>query len=151
MAHTLTLLLAHVVFSAKERRPWLDTTVRAETFAYLGGIAREAGTVALAVNGTVDHVHLLVSCPPNLALAELVRLLKTNSSLWLHRAYPNTHAGFAWQTGYGAFSVSHSAQAAVAEYIAQQEEYHRRMTFAEEYLALLKRHGVTYDQRFVLD
>ncbi len=115
MAHTLTLLLTHVVFSTKERRPWLDDTLHADTFAYLGGIARETGATALAINGTADHVHLLVSCPPVLALAELVRLLKTNSALWLHREHRRTHAGFAWQTGYGAFSVSHSAREAVAE------------------------------------
>ncbi len=150
MAHTLTLLLTHVIFSTKERRPWLDDTVRADAFAYLGGIARETGALALAINGTVDHVHLLVACPPVLALAELVRLLKSNSALWLHREHRHTHASFAWQTGYGAFSVSYSAQEAVSEYIARQEEHHRRIGFAEEFVALLKKHGVAYDERFVL-
>ena len=151
MAHTLTLLLAHVIFSTKEHRPWLDTAVRADALAYLGGIARESGATALAVNGTADHVHLLLACPPALALAELVRLLKANSSLWLHRQFPNTHASFAWQTGYGVFSVSHSAREAVVGYIARQEEHHRRMTFAEEYVTLLRKHGIAYDERFVLD
>ena len=150
MAHTLTLLLTHIVFSTKERRPWLDDALRADVFAYLGGIAREAGAAALAINGTVDHVHLLVTCPPALALSDLVRLLKTNSALWLHREHRRTHAGFAWQAGYGAFSVSHSAQAAVTEYIARQEEHHRRIGFAEEFVVLLRKHGVAYDERFVL-
>ena len=151
VAHTLTLLLVHVVFSTKERRPWLDPDLRTETFAYLGGIARETGATALAINGTVDHIHLFLAQPPTLATAELVRLLKTNSSLWLHRTHPKTHAGFAWQTGYGAFSVSHSSKDTVTEYIAKQEKHHQRMSFAEEYIALLKKHGVDYDERFVLD
>ncbi len=150
MAHTLALLLTHIVFSTKERRPWLEDAVRAEVFADLGGIAREAGAAALTINGTADHVHLLVTCPPPLAIAELVRLLKTNSALWLHREHRCTHAGFAWQTGYGAFSVSHSAREAVSEYIARQEEHHRRIGFAEEFVAMLKKHGVAYDERFVL-
>ena len=151
MVHTPTLLLVHAVFSTKERRPWLDPAVRADAFTYLGGIAREAGATALAVNGTVDHVHLPLAHPLTLALAELVRLLKTNSSLWLHRTQPSTHAGFAWQTGYGAFSVSPSTREVVIEYIARQEAHHQRMSFAEEYLALFKKHGVTFDERFVLD
>ncbi len=124
--------------------------MRADVFAYLGGIAHETGALALAINGAVDHVHLLVACPPVLAPAELVRLLKSNSALWLHREHRRTHASFAWQTGYGAFSVSYSAQMAVSEYIAQQEEHHRRIGFAEEFVALLKKHGVAYDERFVL-
>ena len=151
MAHTLTLLLAHLVFSTKERRPWLDNAVRDDVLAYLGGIARESGATALAAGGTVDHVHILVAYPSSIALAELVRLLKANSSLWLHRQHPGTHAGFGWQTGYGAFSVSHSVRGAVIEYIARQEEHHRRTTFAQEYVALLQRHGIDYDERFVLD
>ena len=150
MAHTLTLLLTHVVFSTKERRGWLDDAVRADVHAYLGGIAREAGAAALAINGTADHVHLLLSSPPAVALADLVRLLKSNSALWLHRTHGGTHAGFAWQTGYGAFSVSHSTQGAVSGYIARQQEHHRRMGFAEEFVGLLKKHGVAYDERFVL-
>ena len=150
MAHSLTLLLAHVVFSTKDRRPWLDAPLQPALFAYLGGIARESHATALIVNGTVDHVHLLVAYPANLALAELVRLLKTNSSLWLHRERDATHRSFAWQSGYGAFSVSHSARQAVMDYIARQAEHHRRMDFSQEFKTLLRRHGVEYDERFAL-
>ena len=138
------------MFSTKERRPWLDEPLRPSLWAYLGGIARENKGTALIVNGMADHVHLLLAYPPNLPLADLVRLLKTNSSLWLHREHSTTHRLFAWQTGYGAFSVSHSAREAVTEYIARQQEHHRRMSFEEEFKVLLRRHGVEYDERFAL-
>ena len=150
MAHTLTLLLAHIVFSTKERRSSLTAAVQPDLFAYLGGIAREHDATAVIVNGMADHVHLLVAYPPSIALADLVRVLKTNSSLWLHREHRGTHSLFAWQSGYGAFSVSHSAQVSVMEYIARQKEHHQRMSFEQEFETLLRRHGVEYDQRFVL-
>ena len=150
MAHTLTLLLAHIVFSTKERPSSLTAAVQPDLFAYLGGIAREHDSTAVIVNGMADHVHLLVAYPPSLALADLVRVLKTNSSLWLHREHRNTHSLFAWQSGYGAFSVSHSARASVMQYIARQQEHHQRMNFEQEFRKLLNRHGVGYDERFVL-
>ncbi len=150
VAHSLTLLLAHVVFSTKERRPWLDAGLRADLFAYLGGIAREHKARALIVNGVADHVHLLVAYPPVLAVAELMRLLKTNSSLWLHRQHGATHRLFSWQIGYGAFSVSHSATAAVTKYIANQEARHRRGDYESEIKALYRAHNIAFDARFVL-
>ena len=150
MAHTHSCLLVHVVFSTCERRPWIDENFRADLHAYLGGIARQLGAVALAVNGMADHVHLLLSLLPRHAVAEIVRELKTRSATWLHREKAHTHAGFAWQEGYGAFSVSESGRERVLAYIAGQAEHHRKMTFEEEILGLLQRHGVAFDQRFVL-
>ena len=94
MAHSLTLLLAHLVFSTKERCPWLDASLQPDLFAYLGGIARENKATALIVNGMADQVELLVAWPPRRALSELVRLLKANSSLWLHRQHAATHGLF---------------------------------------------------------
>ena len=149
MPQSFTCLLFHIVFATKERRPWLDEAVRPALFAYLGGIARESGAAALLVNGTADHVHLLVQVPAKLAAAELVRLLKANSSLWLHREHAATHRLFAWQNGYGAFSVSASGQAAVERYIANQETHHRRMSFEQEFVGLLKKHGIRYDERYL--
>ncbi len=151
MAHTYSSLLVHLVFSTKERRPWLDEPLRPKLFAYLGGIAAECGAKAVIVNGVADHVHLLVFVPANLALAELVRVLKANSSLWIHREFADTHREFAWQSGYAAFSVSRSNQSAVERYISNQAAHHPRQDFAEEYLALLQKHGIAYDERFVLD
>ena len=149
MAHTFAFLLVHVVFSTKERRPWLDESTRPAMHAYLGGIARELDAPALAVNGTTDHVHLFLSVAPKHAVADLVRVLKTNSALWLHRERGNTHAGFARQDGYGVFSVSRSGREEVIAYITGQEEHHRVHTFEEEFMNLLRRHGIAYDKRFI--
>lgn len=147
MAHTHSCLLVHVVFSTRERRPWLDDDhLRADLHAYLGGIARELDATALAINGTADHVHLLLSLSPRHAVAEVVRELKTRSTAWLHRTRPQTHAGFGWQTGYGVFSVSRSGQGKVVAYLAGQEKHHRKQSFADELLGLLRRHGVAYDE-----
>ena len=137
MAHTFALLLTHVVFSTKERRLWLDESIRPDLHAYLGGIARELGAPALAVNGTADHVRLLLSLSPKHAAAEVIRVLKTNSALWLHREHESTHAGFAWQGGYSVFSVSQSGRERVTAYIAGQEAHHRTRTFEEELVGLL--------------
>jgi REP element-mobilizing transposase RayT len=95
-----------------------------------------------------DHVHLLVTLPPTLAIADLVRALKANSSRWAHEKWPD-YAGFGWQQGYAAFSVSRSAIKDVTEYITNQEEHHRKMSFQEEFIGLLKKHDITYDERYI--
>ena len=117
MAHTFAQLLTHITFSTKGRRPELDGDLRPKLFAYMGGIIRELDGTALIINGTLDHVHLLVSLPSRLAVADAMRVLKTNSSRWVHEKW-TSRASFGWQTGYGAFSVSQSNRQAVAEYIA---------------------------------
>ena len=148
MAHTYTSLLAHVIFSTKDRRPVLGEELRPRLFPYMGGILREVGVTAVAINGPADHVHALLAVPAAVALADAVRVLKTNSSRWVHEQWPQRRA-FGWQSGYGAFSVSRSNREEVERYIANQEEHHRHVTFQEEYLAFLKRHGIAYDERYV--
>ena len=148
MAHTFTSLLVHVIFSTKDRHPHLDASVRDRLFPYMGGILRETGATALAINGVADHVHGLVAVPAASSVSDLMRVVKTNSSKWVHEQWPRLR-GFAWQTGYGAFSVSRSHADDVERYIARQEEHHRTMTFQEEYVAFLKRHGIAYDERYV--
>ena len=148
MAHTFTNLLFHIIFSTKDRVPHLDAALRPRLLAYMGGIVRELDATAVCVNGPADHVHLLIAAPPKLAVSDLLRVLKTNSSRWVHAEFPR-HAGFAWQTGYGAFSVSHSNADAVRHYILNQEEHHRTVTFQEEYIAFLTRHGIAYDERYI--
>lgn len=148
MAHTYTNLLVHAVFSTKDREPVLSAEVRDRLCPYLGGIVHEMGGRALAINGVEDHVHSLISIPPTVCVADVMRVLKANSSKWIHETWPGLRS-FAWQTGYGAFSVSQSQADGVSEYIDRQEEHHKRMTFQEEFLALLKRHGISYDPRYV--
>jgi REP element-mobilizing transposase RayT len=148
VAHTFSSLLTHVIFSTKDRRPSLDAEVRPRLFAYMGGIIREVRCTPLIVNGVEDHVHALVGLSPAVAVADLMRVLKANSSRWVHEQWPQ-YREFAWQAGYGAFSVSRSSAEEVERYIAQQEEHHRHVSFQEEFLAFLKRHGVAYDERYV--
>ncbi len=148
MAHTFTNLLTHVIFSTKDRVAYLSDELRPRVFAYMGGIVREEGGTALIINGPADHVHLLVALPATLALSDFMRVLKTNSSKWVHETFPEL-AAFGWQTGYGAFSVSASNAEEVRVYVEAKEEHHRTVTFQEEFVAFLKRHGVAYDPRYI--
>lgn len=148
MAHTFAHLLAHIVFSTKDRRPLLDAPLKERLFPYMGGILRELHAHPILINGPADHVHLLADLPARLAPADILRVLKTNSSRWVHETFPDRR-DFAWQTGYGIFSVSESSREAVREYIANQEEHHRVKTFQEEFVALLQKHGVKYDEKYL--
>ncbi len=148
MAQTLTNLLFHVVFSTKDRLPLIDAELKPDLLAYIGGIVRELGGKLLAANGTADHVHLLLRLPPRLALADAVRVVKTNSSRWVHQSRA-LRRRFQWQAGYGAFSVSQSNVPEVVRYIRNQEQHHRRVSFQEELLAFLKRHGIEYDEQYI--
>ena len=113
-----------------------------------GGIARESNMKALAIGGVDDHVHILVSLPSTLAIAKAIQLLKANSSKWIHETFP-LHVGFAWQEGYGAFSIGKSQVPATVEYIKSQAEHHRTRTYQEEFLAILAKHEIEYDARFI--
>jgi REP element-mobilizing transposase RayT len=147
MAHTYTNLLTHVIFSTKDRKPLITPALHDGLLAYLGGIVRELDGALRAANARPDHIHLLCSLPPTLAIADALRVAKTNSARWVHRT--RNAAAFDWQTGYGAFSVSQSLAPAVARYIREQEKHHLRMTFQEELIALLKKHGIAYDERYL--
>lgn len=150
MAHTFTRLLAHVVFSTKNRRPFIDAELKPRLLPYLAGIASELGARSLAANAVSDHVHILLSLPATAtaAVADVLRIVKTNSSRWVHEIWP-ARSDFGWQTGYGAFSVSESNTDPVRRYIADQEQHHRTMSFQEEFLALLRKHHVEYDERYI--
>jgi REP element-mobilizing transposase RayT len=115
-------------------------------FAYLGGIVREMGAIALIVGGTDDQVHMLIGFRPVEAVAEVARVVKTDSSRWVHEKW---NRQFAWQNGYGAFSVSESSVPGVSRYIANQEEHHKKHTFQQEYVAFLKKNNVAYDERYI--
>jgi putative transposase len=145
MTHTSGNVLLHFIFSTHGRRPLIDG-FREDLFAYLGGIVRELEATALAVNGTCDHVHMLVRLRPSQSAAEIARLVKTNSSRWVRGKWK---PDFAWQTGYGVFSVSESSVPAVMKYIALQEEHHRKISFQEEFVAFLKKNHVAYDERYI--
>jgi putative transposase len=135
-----------MIFSTHGRRPLILAEFRDDLFAYLGGIIREMNGTALIVNGVVDHVHMLVRVRPNHSAAEIVRVVKTNSSRWVREKF---NRKFSWQTGYGVFSVSESNVVAVTKYIAGQEEHHKKHSFKEEYVAFLRKHRIVYDERYI--
>ena len=142
--HSFVSCLMHVVFSTKERRPFITPDLQERLWPYLGGIARENKMKALKVGGVEDHVHVLLSLPSTLAIAKAVQLIKGNSSKWIHETFPNLRA-FEWQEGYGAFSISVSGIDDTIAYIANQAEHHRKRTFKEELEAILKKHGIAYE------
>ena len=150
MGHTYTDLLAHVVFSTKERTPSLDAELKVRLFPYMGGIVRELGGTPLLINGPTDHVHVVLVSPGKIALSELVGKLKANSSGWVHREFSG-RGSFAWQTGCAAFSASHSQRETVLNYIANQEEHHRKVSFKEELVMFLKKHQIGYDERYICE
>ena len=150
MAHTFSNILIHALFSTKHRRPYLDDDLKQELFPYMGGIITKLNGKSLLLNGPNDHVHLLFVQPAALGLAELMEKVKANSSRWVHQRWPQ-RARFSWQTGYTAFSVSQSQVEAVMKYIRNQEQHHQKRTFQEELVALLKKHRIAYDPRFVWD
>ncbi len=150
MSHSHTCLLHHFICGVKRRQRLILPTVRPRLDEYIGGILRAESCALLAAGGMPDHSHWFVRLHPSKAPADLMRIVKSNSTGWLKETFPET-AVFAWQTGYGGFSVSRSGADAVMAYIASQEEHHRTMTFEEEYIAFLDRHGVEYDPRDLFD
>lgn len=148
MAHTFANLLFHVIFGTKDRVPSIRDEWRGALHAYIGGIVNEMHGIPIIVNGTVDHVHALIKLPPTACVADVLRVVKTNSSKWRHEQGSKK---FAWQSGYAAFTVSESSVESVRSYIANQQEHHRARTFAEEYIEFLEKNRVPYDPRYVFE
>jgi REP element-mobilizing transposase RayT len=138
----------HCVFSTKERRPLITPALRDRLWPFLGGIARQNKMKAIEIGGMEDHVHILLSLPSTMAIAKALQLMKGGSSKWIHETFSEQRL-FAWQEEYGAFSVSVSQLDKTIEYIKGQEKHHRKMTFQEEFLALLKKNRIEYDERYL--
>ena len=138
----------HCVFSTKERRPFITPALRERLWPFLGGIARQNKMKAIEIGGVEDHVHILLSLPSTMAVSKALQLIKGGSSKWVHETFPEQRV-FAWQEEYGAFSVSVSQLDKTIAYIKGQAEHHRKMTFQEEFLALLKKHRIEYDERYL--
>jgi REP element-mobilizing transposase RayT len=135
----------HCVFSVKERCPLLTGSIQERLWPYLGGIARENDLKALAIGGVADHVHLLLSLPAAISISKAMQLLKGNSSKWLRETFPELRQhDFAWQEGFGAFSIGVSGVEDTVRYINTQEEHHRKKSFREELEIFLKKHGCDY-------
>jgi len=146
VSHTYTQNVVHVVFSTKDRQKAIDSEFRHKLCAYIAGICKKLDVEVRALGGVEDHIHLLLQIPPILTLAKVVGTIKANSSRW---ASEQGHK-FAWQQGYGAFSVSASLLPKVVRYIRNQEEHHKKMDFEAELMTLLERHGVAFDAKYLL-
>jgi REP element-mobilizing transposase RayT len=145
MSHTFAKNHLHVVFSTKERRKTIAKELQPELWSYMAGICHNLDIASIAIGGTDDHTHILLHLPPTISLSKAIQMLKANASRWMNHRQKD----FSWQQGFGAFSVGISNTAAVVRYIQNQEAHHRKMTFEEEYLRFLKRHGINYDPKFV--
>jgi len=141
----------HIVFSTKDRRPFLrDPSNREEMFRMLSHHVKENGCVSASVSGYTDHVHLLVGLSRTITIAKLVENIKTETSKWAKKSI-NHAQYFSWQSGYGAFSVSHSLRDAVDRYVRNQAEHHGTISFKQEYRKLCTKHGIEIDERYVWD
>lgn len=148
MAHSYTNILIHSIFSTKNRQPIITPKLQKRLWPYLGGIARENSMKAIAIGGTENHVHILLSMPSTISVSKAIQLMKGNSSKWIHETFPHVK-DFTWQKGYGAFSVSISHMDITIKYIEYQNDHHRHTTFQEEYFSFLKKHGIEYDERYI--
>lgn len=150
MPQSYVSLPIHVVFSTKNRVPLIQTEWEDRLYSYIGGILREEKCILLAAGGMTDHIHLLVSWSKERSISDVLRVIKTNSSKWIHQTFPGHH-DFAWQSGYGAFAVSQSNIEQVKTYIANQKEHHRNLTFKDEFIAFLRKHNIPYDDRYLFE
>ena len=143
--HSFVSSLHHCVFATKGREPWLTAELRERLWPYLGGVARENGMKALAIGGVADHVHMLLSLPATMSVAKAMQLLKGSSSKWIHETFTALRS-FAWQEGYGVFSIGVSGIEETRAYILDQEMHHRTRTYREEVIMFLRRHGLPFDE-----
>lgn len=143
-------LLVHFVWSTAGREPWIGDDWRETLHAYMGGVMRNKNARLLSAGGMYDHIHLYASLPSTITVADFVNTVKANSSRWVHETFPNRR-GFAWQEGYGAFSVSKSDEKNLIEYIRNQKHHHQKRSFKDEFLDILEKYEIDYDERYLWD
>jgi REP element-mobilizing transposase RayT len=150
MAQSLSNILVHLIFSTKDRWPWIRPEVEGKLYAYLAAVCRSCGCPSVLIGGTQDHVHILSALSRTATVAELLEQIKKSSSKWIKTKGPE-YRPFAWQGGYAAFSIGQSNVEAVKQYIARQREHHRAVSFQEELLRFLTKYRVAYDERYLWD
>ena len=151
MSQSLSNVVIHIIFSTKDRIPFLkDKDIREQMHAELGGTSKTLNCLPIITGGVEDHIHLLARQSRTITLADWVKELKRVTSIWIKNKGPQFKR-FAWQAGYGAFSVSQSQSKKVIEYIQQQEKHHRKKDFKMEFREFLERHEIEYDERYVWD
>ena len=148
MSQSLSKLFVHIVYHIKTTSVTIRKEDRAALYAYMGAVIKDKGSIPIIINGVGNHVHILCVMSKNIALAKLVEEIKGNSSRWIKTLHPY-YKDFAWQGGYGGFSVSASIHDRTKKYIENQEEHHKKKTFKEEYRILLKKYGIDYDEQYL--
>jgi len=149
MPQSLSKVIVHIIFSTKNREPWLDAAIRSRVHAYLATICRDLGSEVLRVGGVADHVHIITTLPRTYFQSQFIEEIKKPSSKWI-KSLDVRDRGFFWQRGYGIFSVSPSQLETVLDYVHKREEHHRTHTFQEEY-RVLRKHGIEFDEQYVWD
>jgi len=139
----------HYVFSTKNQEKWLKSDIREKLFPYIGGICRENNFKLIKAGGVDDHLHLLVSLPSTITIAKAIQYLKGGSSRWIHETFGDMK-NFAWQEGYGAFTIGVSQIDRTIKYITNQEDHHRKKTFREEFIDILNYHGIEFEEKYLL-
>jgi REP element-mobilizing transposase RayT len=148
MPQSYVNLIYHIVFSTKDREPFITDSYQARLHEYIGGIIRQQGGIAMAINGMPDHLHLLAKLRQDKAVSDMIRDFKAGASGWMHKVFPDVK-NFAWQNGYGAFTVSASQIERVRSYIVNQQAHHRNKTFKDEFVALLRSNGIEYVEEYL--
>ena len=150
MSQSLAQIYVHIVFSTKDRYPIIEADIESQLHAYMADTIKRSGGIPYLINGTADHIHILSSLPRTMAFSKYVEDIKRNSSRWI-KTKAVDYEKFAWQNGYGAFSVSSSKIDSVQSYIAGQKEHHRTVTFQDEFVAFLEKYGVEYNPEYLWD
>jgi len=149
LSHTYSFLLTHIVFSTKDRIALItENQMRDRLYSYISAIINKKFGFTKKINGTADHVHVLLDIKTSFSISEIVRVVKSNSSKWINDNF-NLVNNFAWQVGYGAFAVSMSNEEKIVQYINNQEKHHEMFSYKEELILLLKRHGIQYDEKYL--
>ena len=148
MSQSLSDIILHIVFSTKDREPLIHTDIEEELYRYISGVCRNFDSPIIIINGVADHLHLLLNLAKTLSSSKLISDIKSNSSRWI-KTKGTPYRNFSWQSGYGAFSVSRTNVDSAAKYISLQKEHHKILGFKEEYLSMLNRAHISYDEKFL--
>ena len=150
MPQSLSKILLHLVFSTKNRTPWLKNSLRLKIHAYIAEVCRNNGSEAYRVGGIADHIHIACTLPRTLTISKLLEEIKRSSSAWI-KQQDSSCKNFSWQAGYGAFSLGQSQLSSLIGYIDKQVEHHCHRSFREEFIDFLQKYGVAYDERYLWD
>ena len=150
MSQSLSNILIHLVFSTKNRIPMIDSSISGQLYAFLVSLSSELGNYVHKIGGIEDHIHMLISLNRTQPISVLIENLKKNSSRWIKTKGPN-YSTFSWQKGYGAFSACSTHSEALINYIATQDEHHKKISFQDEFRHLLKKNNIPFDERYVWD